>query len=75
MDGKTFDPVIDLYGAGGVIPSGPRYLGKRKLSKGTHKFRISVVGRNPEASSMDFGFDALDLIFERPLVLEKPDPK
>jgi hypothetical protein len=75
VDGKPFERVIDLYSAGGVIPSGPRYLGKRKLSKGAHKLRISVVDRNPEASSMDFGFDALDLVFERPLVLEKPDPK
>ena len=75
VDGKPFDHVIDLYSAGGVIPSGPRYLGKRKLSKGTHKLRISAVGRNPEAASMDFGFDALDLVFERPLILEKPDPK
>ena len=74
LDGGDFDPVIDLC-AFGVVPSGPRFLGQRALRAGSHRLRISLVGRNPEAVAMDFGFDALDLIPLRSRAQENPFPK
>ena len=62
IDGKKFDEPVDLYAGGSVFPSGPRALGERELSKGTHKLRITVEKGNMEAAGFDFGFDALDLI-------------
>ena len=62
IDGQKIGDPVDLYAGAGVIPSGPRTLGERELSKGTHQLRISVQQGHPESTALDFGLDALDLI-------------
>ena len=60
LDGRRLGPVLDLYGSG-VYPSGPLELGGAFLRRGTHRLRVTVVGKNKSSTGYAFGIDAIDL--------------
>ncbi len=61
LDGKklTKDP-IDGYHAS-AVPTGTIDLGTRKIRKGTHTLRLTVVGKNENSSGFLMGVDGIRL--------------
>ena len=61
VDGRELSQQFDLYG-GQVCPAGSLELGLFDLPTGSHRLRVTSVGKNKAAKGFSFGLDALDLI-------------
>ena len=61
LDGATLPHEFDLY-CGQVSPAGSLELGTHDFAAGTHRLRVTAVGKNPASANFFFGLDAVDLI-------------
>jgi hypothetical protein len=62
IDGKPVGPKLDLWSAVDYMPTGPIELGRLRLSGGSHRLTVKVVGRNKESTGTNWSIEALDLL-------------
>ena len=61
LDGKSLGAAFDLY-AGRVCPAGSLELGSLDIPAGSHRLRVTAVGKNSASQGFAFGLDAVDLL-------------